>query len=173
MKEQGTYNGQYYSNQMNIAVFVDTHKALAMRTLKDATYVVDNSGHSVGNGTSHLATACKQGAVLNWLIYGLDSERRLDGTYPPMPIIRNIVFEDSKTGDVTLSPVCDRLGCYGGPDKSRSEYTPAYNYWAGCVRMDLPEGKYRYRIVVELNDVAAGRTVCMNIEGLSLQVEKS
>jgi len=170
MKGQGIFPGQYYSNQMNIAVFVDVRKALAMRTLTDAVYAMDNSGHSIGNGTPNLSTTCKNGTVLNWLIYGIDSECRPDGSYPSMPVIRNIVFKDGETDSVALSPICDRLGCYGGPDKSRSEYTPAYSYWAGCLRMDLSEGIYRYRIVVELNDAATGQTICMDIDGLSLRV---
>lgn len=168
---ENQYLGKYYSNQMNIAVFVDVRKALMTRSLKTSVYAVDNSGHSIGNGTPELRSFCRQGTVLNWVIYGLDMERRPDGSWPTMPAICNLVFEEGESGDVSASPVCDDLRIYGGPDKSRSEYTPAYSYWAGCVRMDLPPGIYHYNLVIEMRDELAGRTVCMNAEGLSLQVE--
>lgn len=171
-KTKDEYTGQYYSNQMNIVLFVDVRKALRERSLKNAVYATDNSGRSIGIGTPCLASFCKQGTVLNWIAYGIDMECRPDGSWPCMPIIRNLVFENGDTGDTSLSPVCDRLGIYGGPDKAHSLYTPSYYYWSGCVRMNLQPGIYPYNMVFELKDEVTGDTVYMNAEGMSLQIEE-
>lgn len=145
--------GQLNSVQLNIVAVVDVRKANATGSLRDALYLTDNSAGSTGRGTAHLQTACKQGQVLNWIVYGIDMERRPDGTWPPMPAINNIVFLDAAEGDdddVTEARVCSDLKICGMPDRMRSPSTPVYRYWAGTVASALEPGVYGYRLVVEL-----------------------
>ncbi|NEQ79030.1 MAG: hypothetical protein F6K26_01820, partial [Moorea sp. SIO2I5] len=79
--------GQLNSVQLNIVTVIDLHKAVRTGTLTDTLYMMDNSAGGKGQGTDHLQTVCKQGQVINWIIYSMDKEKRPDGTWPPMPKI--------------------------------------------------------------------------------------
>ncbi|WP_175412047.1 hypothetical protein [Streptomyces sp. TRM64462] len=145
--------GQLNSVQLNVVTLVDMEKATARGTLTDAMYMMDNSVGGSGQGTGSLETVCKQGQVINWIIRPLDMERRLDGTWPPMPKINNIVVLDHEAGDeedVAENKLLTELKIYGGPDRMRDPFTPVYYYWAGTVLSTATPGLYHYRLVVEL-----------------------
>jgi hypothetical protein len=158
------------SVQLNIVSFVDVDKAAATRSAVGTTYMMDNNPNSPNRGTSNLQTICKQGQVLNWIIYAMDMDRRPDGTWPPSVRINNIVFLDDAGINVSIARVVDELKILGGPDKIRSPYTPVYYYWAGIVQNDLPPGVYNYRFVLEL-DMDDDKKVYINMDGQSLRVE--
>lgn len=162
-------HGQFNSVQLNIVVFVDVHKAIAAKSLDGNVYMMDNCPDSDGRGTPDLQTTCKQGQTLNWIIYPMDMDRRIDGSWPPMVKINNIVFlgdDGKKDADHT---VCSELKVYGGPDKIRSKETPVYYYWAGTVLWDLPSGVYKYRLILELDSDNPGARY-MNLNTPSLKV---
>ena len=148
--------GQFNSTQLNIVTTVDVANILATQSVEGRAYLMDNSPYSTGKGTPRLQTICKQGQVLNWLIYCLDMEKRPDGTWPPMARIVNIVFLDGDGEAVLGTQVCSELKIYGGPDAVRSPYTPSYYYWAGMVQPELSPGIYKYRLVLEFDDDAGG-----------------
>ncbi|MCK4763578.1 MAG: hypothetical protein KAW12_15365 [Candidatus Aminicenantes bacterium] len=164
-----TKHGQFNSVQLNLVIFVDVHKAIASKSLEGSVYMMDNSLDSEGRGTAHLETTCKQGQTLNWIIYPMDMDRRLDGSWPPMVKINNIVFLSEDGEEVADHKVCSDLKIFGGPDKIRSKETPVYYYWAGTVLWDLPIGLYKYRLILELdsNDPEARY---MNLDTPSLNV---
>lgn len=145
--------GQLNSVQLNIVTLLNMERATASGSLADAMYMMDNSIGGQGQGSHNLETVCKQGQVLNWIIRPLDMQRRLDGTWPPMPKINNIVFLDTEQGDeedVAGNKVCTELKIYGMPDRMRSPFTPVYYYWAGTVLSTVKPGVYHYRLVLEL-----------------------
>ncbi|MFI5801497.1 hypothetical protein [Streptomyces sp. NPDC051561] len=145
--------GQLNSVQLNIVILIDLEKATENNSLDDALFMMDNSVGGSGQGTQHLETVCKQGQVINWIIRPLDMEKRLDGTWPPMPKINNIVFLDTELGDeedVAERKIFTELKIYGMPDKMRSPLTPVYYYWAGTVLSTAKPGVHRYRLVLEL-----------------------
>jgi hypothetical protein len=152
---------QYRLNsvQLNIVTVVDVARAAATGSLDGAMYMTDNSVGGRGRGTARLETVCKQGQVLNWIIRGIDMDRRPDGSWPVIPRICNIVFLDEEAGEdenVTDSKICTELKIYGMPDGVRSPVTPVYRYWAGTVAPTLGPGTYRYRLIIEFEQ--AGRT---------------
>lgn len=145
--------GQLNSVQLNVVTVIDLHRAVQSKSLKDCLYMVDNSVGGDGQGTAHLQTHCKQGQVINWIIYPMEMEKRPDGNWPPMPKINNIVFLDTERGDEDCyaeRKIMIELKYYGGVDLIRSPYTPVYYYWAGIVLSDLPPGVYPYRFILEL-----------------------
>ncbi len=144
-------SSKFNSVQLNLVTFVDVEKADYTNSLDNCVYMMDNNTNSSNQGTNDLQTVCKQGQVLNWIIYAMDSAKRPDGTWPLSVKINNIVFTNEDGTDVANFKVCDDLKIIGGPDKIRSEYTPVYYYWAGVVIDDLPEGVYNYRFVLELD----------------------
>lgn len=147
------HEGQFNSVQLNIVTFIDLEKAVTGGKLEGAYWMMDNSIGSTGQGTEHLQTVCKQGQILNWIIYAMDSDKRAEGTWPPMPRINNIVFLDTQLGDeetVAEAKVCTEFKVYGMPDQIHSELTPVYHYWAGMVLCHLKPGVYSYRFVIEL-----------------------
>ncbi|MDX3383281.1 hypothetical protein PV682_17670 [Streptomyces niveiscabiei] len=159
--------GQLNSVQLNIVTLVDMEKAVATRTLSGAMYMMDNSIGGVGQGTHRLETLCKQGQVINWIIRPIDMERRVDGTWPPMPRITAIVVLDVEEGDeedVAETKLLTELKIYGGPDRMRSPMTPVYSYWAGTVLSTAKPGLYRYRLVVELEQDGKKERVYLNTE---------
>ncbi len=168
--------GQLNSVQLNIVTVVDVHKAIATGMLQDALYMMDNSVGGSGQGTGHLQTVCKQGQVINFIIYAMDSEKKPDGTWPPFAKINNIVFLDDDEGDyddVAEVKIMTEFKIYGGPDRMRSPYTPVYYYWAGTVLPDLPPGVYNYRFVLELGQEGDKGPVYLNtVEKPSLKVIK-
>lgn len=166
----GNLRYDYYTNQMNIVVFVDVRKVLRTKSGADAVWLYDNTGTDEGNGTTRLASLCKPGTVVNWLVYSLDMERRVDGTWPPMAQIRNIVFLDADGGNASRVSPFEELKIFGGPDKVRSMYTPAYSYWSGNVRMDIGEGRCPYRLVIGVDDAKSGTTFNFDVDGASLQI---
>lgn len=168
--EQNSNNRVFNSVQLNIVLFVDVQKAVASNSLEGAVYIMDTSFQSEREGTANLQTVCKQGQVLNWIIYPLDSEQRPDGSWPPSARIDNIVFLKEQDGDVSAAPVCNHLKIYGGPDRIRSSNTPVYDYWAGDVAPDLSEGVYGYRLILELEREKSSRPLYLNLEDLSLRV---
>ncbi|MDR1369499.1 MAG: hypothetical protein LBJ72_05140 [Dysgonamonadaceae bacterium] len=160
----------FNSVQLNIVAFVDVQKAIALKTLEGCIYMMDNSPMSTGQGTSRLQTTCKQGQTLNWIIYAMDSEKKPDGSWPPSVRINNIVFTDKESQDVSTSLICENLRIYGAPDKIRSNYTPVYYYWAGTVPLDLSPGKYRYRLILELENEKTDKCEYLNLETPVLNV---
>ncbi len=166
--------GQLNSVQLNIVSVIDVRKAVETETVKDTIYMMDNSVGGTGQGTGHLQTVCKQGQVINFIIYAMDPEKRPDGTWPPMPKINNIVFLDVDKGDeeeVAEAKVMTEFKIYGGPDMMRSPYTPVYYYWAGTVLSTVPPGIYPYRFVLELEQEGKKEKVYLNtVEKPSLKV---
>jgi len=157
--------GQLNSVQLNIVTVVDVEKAVATGSLDGAVFMMDNSIGGLGGGTAHLQTVCKQGQVLNWIIYPMDMERRRDGTWPPMPKINNIVFLDNEAGeedDVAETKICTELKIYGMPDMVRSTGTPAYCYWACMVLRTTKPGVYNYRFVLELEQEGKKEKLYLN-----------
>ncbi|MEU3460652.1 hypothetical protein ABZ721_11935 [Streptomyces sp. NPDC006733] len=151
--EQKQNPGQLNSVQLNIVTLVNMERATATGSLSDAMYMMDNSIGGEGQGTRQLETVCKQGQVLNWIIRPIDMEKRLDGTWPPMPKIASIVLLDTEKGDeedVSERKIFTELKIYGMPDRMRSPYTPVYYYWAGTVLSTAKPGVYKYRLIVEL-----------------------
>jgi hypothetical protein len=145
--------GQLNSVQLNIVTLVNMERATTSGSLTDSIHMMDNSIGGTGQGTSRLETVCKQGQVLNWIIRPIDMEKRLDGTWPPMPKINNIVFLDTEAGDdedVAERKLCTELKIYGMPDRMRSPLTPVYYYWAGVVLSTAKPGLYHYRLLLEL-----------------------
>ncbi|MEU0247359.1 hypothetical protein ABZ192_24160 [Streptomyces sp. NPDC006235] len=165
--EQKQNPGQLNSVQLNIVTLVNMEKAVAMGTLRDAMHMMDNSIGGEGQGTHKLETVCKQGQVLNWIIRPIDMQKRLDGTWPPMPKINNIVVLDIEKGDeddVAENKLLTELKIYGGPDRMRSPMTPVYYYWAGVVLSTAKPGLYRYRLVVELEQEGGKERMYLNTE---------
>ena len=160
----------FNSVQLNIVTFVDVHKAVSRQCLDNCVHMIDNSPQSSYQGTAELQTTCKQGQVLNWIIYAMDADRRPDGTWPPSVKINNIVFLNKDGQDVAIYKICEDLKVYGGPDKVRSSATPVYYYWAGTIPNDLPVGVYKYRFVLELEKEASQGSVYLNLETPSLNV---
>ncbi len=158
------------SVQLNIVIFVDVRKAVKANSLENAVFMMDNSVGSLGQSTPGLQTCCKQGQVLNWIIYAMDMDRRPDGSWPPLARISNIVFLEEGGDDVSAVRVCQDLKIYGSVDKIRSKYTPVYYYWAGAVPIELPEGIYRYRLVLELENEGKQNSTYLNLDTPSLRV---
>jgi hypothetical protein len=151
IKNKKTKSSKFNSVQLNLVTFVDVEKADYTNTLDNCVYMIDNNPNSSNQGTNALQSTCKQGQVLNWIIYAMNSTKRPDGTWPPSVRINNIVFTNQDGTDVADFKVCDDLKLIGGPDQIRSKYTPVYFYWAGVVIDNLPEGVYNYRFVLELD----------------------
>jgi hypothetical protein len=94
----------------------------------------------------------------------------VDGSWPPSVRISNIVFLYSNAMTVTDSTM-NRLKIYGSPDRIRSFYTPVYYYWAGIVPLNLPQGIYHYRLVLELETEKKDEFLYLNLETPSLNVK--
>ena len=163
------FYGQLNSVQFNIATFVNVARAMATRSLDGNVFMRDNSVASINQGTNCLMTTCKQGQVLNWLVFALNTQQLPDKTWPPMPQINTIVFLNRDRSNVAEHLVCTQFGVYGGPDKMRSPYTPVYYYWAGTVIPTLTPGIYPYRLVIEMPAGQAG-SLHLNLDGPSLKV---
>ncbi|GAA4080528.1 MULTISPECIES: hypothetical protein [Streptomyces] len=166
--------GQLNSVQLNIVTLVNMERAVRTGSLKDSLFMMDNSVGGTGQGTHQLETVCKQGQVLNWIIRPIDMEKRIDGTWPPMPKISSLVFLDTEKGDeedVSERKICTELKIYGMPDRMRDPFTPVYYYWAGTVLSTTRPGVYRYRLVVELEQDGKKEKVYLNtVEHPSIRV---
>ncbi|MFE4858319.1 hypothetical protein [Streptomyces sp. NPDC056670] len=166
--------GQLNSVQLNIVTLVNMERAVRTGSLTDSLFMMDNSVGGTGQGTHRLETVCKQGQVLNWIIRPVDMEKRLDGTWPPMPKISSLVFLDTEKGDeedVSERKICTELKIYGMPDRMRDPFTPVYYYWAGTVLSTTRPGVYRYRLVVELEQDGKKEKVYLNtVEHPSIRV---
>jgi len=163
---------RFNSVQLNLVTFVDVDKATITQSLDGAVFMIDNSPSSTAQGTPCLQTICKQGQVLNWIIYAMDADKRPDGTWPPSVRINNIVFLDETGKDVATTPVCPDIKVFGGPDKIRSTCTPVYYYWAGTIPADLLPGIYKYRFVLDLETETANKSMYLNLDTPSLKVIK-
>lgn len=171
-QQKGSWDSS--SVQLNIVTFVDVDKALATNSTIGSVYMMDNSPNSLNQGTTNLQTVCKQGQVLNWIIYAMNMDRNPDGSWPTSVRINNIVFLDKDGNDVSMIRVMDEMKILGGPDKIRSVSTPVYYYWAGIVEGDLPVGIYKYRFVLEFDPVAPStQSTYLNLEGQSLDVRNT
>lgn len=163
--------GQLNSVQLNIVTFVDVYKALENQSLEGCVYITDNSLNSLHEGSANLRTTCKQGQVINWIIYPLDMDQRLDKQWPSMPKISNIVFLNESGENISELKVCTEFKIYGAPDEIRNQLDPVYYYWAGTVLPDLKPGIYKYRFVIELETVEEGKPpLHLNLDTPSLQV---
>ncbi len=164
-------SGQLNSVQLNVVTFVDVYKALKNDSFEGCAFLTDNSLHSLKEGTANLRTRCKQGQVINWIIYPLDMDQRLDKTWPSMPKISNIVFTNEQGDNISERKVCTEFKIYGAPDEMRTQYDPVYYYWAGTVIPDLAPGIYKYRLVIELEQVDSSEAPkYLNLDGPSLEV---
>jgi hypothetical protein len=163
--------GQFNSVQLNVVTYIDVQNANVTMSLSDNLFMVDNGVNSKGRGTADLQTTCKQGQVINWLLYPLNMTQNQDGSWPPMAKINNIVFT-TDDGQTEYRRVCTEFKIYGGPDKIRSKNpnTPVYYYWAGTVLNDLPVGVYKYRFVLELDTADPNKKNYMNLDSPSLNV---
>lgn len=161
---------KFNSVQLNIVTFVDVQKATATKTLEGCTFMMDNNANSGNEGTHRLKTICKQGQIINWIIYPMDMDKRLDGTYPPSAKINNIVFLDRDGNDTSDIKVCSDCKIYGPPDKMRKEVTPNYYYWAGTILGDLRPGLYKYRLIIELETENPSKKLYLNLDTPSLEV---
>jgi hypothetical protein len=160
--------GHFNSVQLNLVTFVDVYRALATKSLEGNVYMMDNCVDSAGQGTPNLQTTCKQGQVLNWIIYPLDMNKRINGVWPPMVEINNIVILQDD-GDVVDHKVFDNLKVYGPPDKIRSPLTPVYYYWAGMVLQELTVGEYPYRMILKLDSMGTD-PLYLNLDTPALNV---
>ena len=98
--------GLLNSTQINIVTTIDMSRALQTWSLADSAYLMDNSPTSTGKGTPHLETVCRQGQVLNWLLYFVDMKQQSDGTWPQFAQIVNIVFLNPGSTAVYPGQVC-------------------------------------------------------------------
>jgi hypothetical protein len=161
----------FNSVQLNIVTFVDVNMALTNRSVDKSVHMMDSSFSSANQGSSFLQTNCKQGQTLNWIIYPLDNNRRVDGSWPLSVRISNIVFLNDIALAVT-SLTMNQLKIYGSPDRIRSFYTPVYYYWAGIVPVKLSPGIYQYRLVLELETEKKGEFLYLNLDTPSLNVTR-
>ncbi|WP_445219626.1 hypothetical protein ACKWRH_05420 [Bradyrhizobium sp. Pa8] len=157
------------ATQLNITSVVDVAGTLRTGSVTGNTGLMDNGGESSGKGTNTLRTVCRQGQVLNWLVYCIDMEKRSDGSWPLSARIVNIVFLQPD-GTPQYRKICNDLKIYGGPDKVRSPWTPSYYYWAGAVGADLEPGLYPYRVVLECDTIDRSRKCYFNLDGPILEV---
>ncbi len=149
---QNNHPSQFNSIQINIVTSIDVRNTLATKSIDGRAFLMDNSPDSLNKGTAALTTVCKQGQVLNWLVYCVDTQKTPEGTWPPTARIVNIAFISNDGENVQGIKVCGDLKVYGGPDKIRSPYTPSYYYyWAGMVLPEITPGLYRYRLVLEFD----------------------
>ncbi len=167
-KRLGVANGI----QLNIVSTVDLKTIYRTKSLEDAVYLTDNAFHSENKGTPALETVCTQGQVLNWLLYPVNMDEMVNPhIYNPSARISNIVFlhED---GTVVNEKICDNLEPYGTQEKGRPYLQPPiFYYWAGAVKANLAPGKYRYRLIFEVdNPYLPGVKSYYNLDSLSLNV---
>jgi len=162
--------GQLNSTQINIVTTIDLSRALQTWSLADSAFLMDNSPASTGKGTPNLETVCRQGQVLNWLLYFVDMKQRSDGTWPQFAQIVNIVFLNPGSAGVDPGKVCTEFKIFGGPDAVRSKLVPSYYYWAGAVLPDLPPGRYPYRLIVQCNPPLAQGNSLLQLDGPALRV---
>jgi hypothetical protein len=166
-KNLPTPTNGFNSTQLNIVTSIDVTNTLMTHSIEGRAFLMDNSPDSLNKGTPNLCTVCKQGQVLNWLVYAVDGEKRIDGTWPPSVRIVNITFLND---DDTLArfKVCD-LKIFGGPDAARGN-APSYYYWAGIIPPDVPTGTHRYRLVLELDTEQKDVKLYFNVSTPSLYV---
>lgn len=157
------------STQLNIVAIVDVSSTLRTGSVTGKAALMDNGGDSTGKGTNALRTVCRQGQVLNWLVYCSDMEKNPDGGWPPLARIVNIVFLQPD-GTPQHRKICNDLKVYGGPDKIRSRWTPSYYYWAGSILSDLVPGLYPYRLVFECDTCDPNCKQYFNLDGPALDV---
>jgi hypothetical protein len=171
MTDELTYSSTgAMGTQLNIVTTVDVAGLLAGRATEDCVWLTDTSPLSVGKGSSSLATTCTQGQVINWLILCLDTERRIDGSYPPIASVLSIVFLDGDSSMPSSFKVVDDLKTYGAPDRHISRYTPVYSYWAGMVPSDAPLGDFRYRLNIEIPSPTGGMSTIIEVAQPSLKI---
>lgn len=157
------------SVQLNIVTSIDVAGATYTGRLDGKVGLMDNSAKSTGKGTTALKTVCKQGQILNWLIYARDMQQRPDNSWPPSARIVNIVFLNSD-GTVRETQTCNPLRVFGGPEKIRSPSTPVYYYWAGEIKPDIKPGIYHYRLVIQCDTPYPGTPKFFNLDGPSLEI---
>lgn len=159
------------SVQLNLVTFIDIYNTNINQSLEGNVYMMDNSPESTGQGTPHLQTVCKQGQILNWLIFAMDSGKRPDGTFPPSAKINNIVMLNESGNDVASDQIFRELKITGGPDKIRSKYTSVYYYWAGALLADIPEGIYKYKFILEVGTEDPSKKNYFNLDTPSLKIK--
>lgn len=170
LNSKDTGFGVFNSVQLNLVTFVDVYNTNANQTTEGNVYMMDNCIQSTGQGTDHLQTVCKQGQILNWIIYAMDCSKRPSGVYPPTVKINNIVFLNESGNDVASIQLFRELEIIGGPDKIRSKYTSVFYYWAGALLSDIPPGVYNYRFVLELATEDPTKKNYFNVNTPSLKI---
>ncbi len=139
--------------QLNIVMVVDVNKALMTNDIENSLYMVDNSTNSTNKGTSLLSTNAKEGQVLNWIIYPMN-------TSAYSVSVKKISFLEED--------VCLKLNSYG-KKYAGLDTAPTYNYWAGMVNINLKKKKYNYKLQLELSNQYESKT--FEIESPSINVE--
>lgn len=162
--------GGFNSVQLNIVLAFDIEHLLETGDVQASVSLMDNSPDSRHQGTPFLETHCKQGQVINWLTFPLNSRASRDGTYPPSGRINHISFVDGENNVTDPYKICSDFCAYGGPDGIRSPYTSVYNYWAGAILSSLRPGQYRYRVVLETFTVGSLIPQYWNLEYPALRV---
>ena len=172
LQQNSTESGWFAFNsvQLNLVTFVDVYNTNVNQSLGGNVYMMDNCNESTGQGTPHLQTVCKQGQILNWIIYSMDSGKRPDGTFPPSVKINNIVMLNESGTDVASDQIFRELRIIGGPDKIRSKYTSVFYYWAGALLGDVPSGVYKYRFVLEVGTEDPTKKNYFNLDSPTLKV---
>ncbi len=158
--------------QLNIVSVIDFKRANLTQSLEGSIYMSDNSFHSINKGTDSLETVCTQGQVLNWLVYPTNIDQLTNPfIYNPTVRISNIVFIN-ENGEVYQQKICENLKVYGSLEKGRPYLQPpVFYYWAGSVQPNLPIGKYRYRLIFELdNFYSPAIKSYLNLDTASLNV---
>jgi hypothetical protein len=170
--DESTDLGVVNGIQLNIVSVIDFVKANYSQSLDGCVYMSDNSFKSINKGTDSLETVCTQGQVLNWLIFPTNLDELVNPyKYCPTVRISNIVFLH-ENGEVYQEKIFENLHSYGSLEKGRPYLMPpVYYYWAGNVQVDLPVGKYRYRLVLELDSFSSPVIKSyLNLDSASLNV---
>ncbi|MEM6719425.1 MAG: hypothetical protein AAF611_08935 [Bacteroidota bacterium] len=160
--------------QLNIVTTIDYKSIMrsGYKSLNNAVFLTDNSFESTGKGTPDLETVCTQGQVLNWLMFPINiDEFHNPYVYSPTIRISNIVFLQDN-GEVYREKICENLHSYGSLEKGRPYLCPpVFFYWAGSVRVNLPPGRYRYRLIYEIDDYTSpAQKYYLNLDSTSLCV---
>lgn len=174
MSKQETFQGVVNGIQLNIVSTIDYKSIMrsGYTSLNNAVFLTDNGFESRGKGTPDLETVCTQGQVLNWLVFPINmDEFKNPYKYSPTVRISNIVFLRDN-GDIYQEKICENLHSYGSLEKGRPYLCPpVYFYWAASVRVNLPPGLYKYRLIFEVDhDTNPAMKYYLNLDSASLYV---
>jgi hypothetical protein len=117
--------------QININIAVDVIKALSDKTLEENIVMMDDSRMgSTGQGTPMLATCCKPGQAIRWVVYAVDLQTSVS--------IKRISFYGS---DQQHSPAAA---------SGIQEVNPDAKEWTGIVPCMERGRPHRYRLELQM-----------------------